>query len=73
MDDAEPLYTTAEVAAFMRVDRGTVVRWAKAGDLRSIRTPGGHRRFRESDVGALLAPPPAGNGIPEDNERTIRP
>ena len=30
-------------------------RWAKAGKLTSIRTLGGHRRYRESEVRALLA------------------
>jgi predicted site-specific integrase-resolvase len=29
-------------------------RWAKAGKLNSIRTLGGHRRYRESEVRSLL-------------------
>ena len=37
-----------------RVDPKTVTRWAAAGRISSIRTPGGHRRFRESEVRALL-------------------
>lgn len=57
--DAEPLLTPAEVAALFRVDPKTVTRWAKAGKLSSIRTLGGHRRYRESEVRALL------NGIPQ--------
>ncbi len=57
--DAEPLLTPAEVAALFRVDPKTVTRWAKAGKLSSIRTLGGHRRYRESEVRALLA------GIPQ--------
>lgn len=32
----------------------TVTRWAQAGRIGSIRTPGGHRRYRESEVRALL-------------------
>ena len=44
----------AEVAAMFRVDPKTVTRWAKAGKLSSIRTLGGHRRYRESEVRALL-------------------
>jgi excisionase family DNA binding protein len=55
MDSADPLLTPAEVAAIFRVDPKTVTRWAATGRLRSLRTPGGHRRFRESDVRALLA------------------
>ena len=50
----EPLLTPAEVAARFRVDPKTVTRWAKAGKLTSIRTLGGHRRYRESEVQALL-------------------
>jgi excisionase family DNA binding protein len=49
------LLTPGEVATLFRVDPKTVTRWAKAGKLDSIRTPGGHRRFRDEDVRALLA------------------
>jgi excisionase family DNA binding protein len=42
-----------------RVDPKTVTRWAKAGKLTSIRTLGGHRRYREAEVRALLAGIPA--------------
>lgn len=48
------LLTPGEVAALFRVDPKTVTRWAAAGRIGSIRTPGGHRRFRESEVSALL-------------------
>jgi excisionase family DNA binding protein len=37
-----------------RVSPKTVTRWAKAGKLNSIRTLGGHRRFREADIRKLL-------------------
>jgi excisionase family DNA binding protein len=50
----EQLLTPGEVAALFRVDPKTVTRWATAGRIGSIRTPGGHRRFRESEVRALL-------------------
>lgn len=53
--DHEPLLTPAEVATMFRVDPKTVTRWAKAGKLTSIRTLGGHRRYREVEVRALLA------------------
>lgn len=51
----ERLLTPGEVAGMFRVDPKTVTRWASAGRLGSIRTPGGHRRFRESEVRGLLA------------------
>lgn len=51
---AEPLLTAREVAALFRVDPCTVTRWAAAGRIPSIRTPGGHLRYREGDVRAAL-------------------
>ena len=53
------LLTPGEVATLFRVDPKTVTRWAAAGRISSIRTPGGHRRFRESEVRALLEGGPA--------------
>jgi len=52
--DEGKLLTPSEVAALFRVDPKTVTRWAKAGKIGSIRTLGGHRRFRETEVRALL-------------------
>ncbi|MGI8696503.1 MAG: BldC family transcriptional regulator [Mycobacteriales bacterium] len=52
--EAEPLLTPAEVASMFRVDPKTVTRWAKAGKLTSIRTLGGHRRYKETEVRSLL-------------------
>lgn len=54
------LLTPGEVASLFRVDPKTVTRWAAAGRIGSVRTPGGHRRFRESEVRALLR----GFGLP---------
>jgi len=54
MDPRERLMTPGEVATLFRVDPKTVTRWAAAGRIHSIRTPGGHRRFLESEVQALL-------------------
>ena len=51
--------TPSEVASMFRVDPKTVTRWAKAGKLSSIRTLGGHRRYREAEVRSLLAGIPA--------------
>jgi excisionase family DNA binding protein len=52
--EGEALLTPAEVAALFRVDPKTVTRWAKAGKLTSLRTLGGHRRYRESEIRKLL-------------------
>jgi excisionase family DNA binding protein len=50
----DALLTPAEVAALFRVDPKTVTRWAKAGKLSSIRTLGGHRRYRAEEVRRFL-------------------
>lgn len=55
LDDGDRLLTPGEVASLFRVDPKTVTRWAAAGRLESITTPGGHRRFRKSEVDALLS------------------
>jgi excisionase family DNA binding protein len=75
VEDAERLLTPGEVASLFRVDPKTVTRWAAAGRISSIRTPGGHRRFRESEVHALLAGglAPAGNGQHSEAEADAEP
>ena len=55
MTDTGRLLTPGEVALMFRVDPKTVARWATGGRLGCIRTPGGPRRFLESEVTALLA------------------
>lgn len=51
---SDRLLTPGEVAALFRVDPKTVTRWAASGRISSIRTPGGHRRYREVEIRALL-------------------
>ena len=48
------LLTPAEVANLFRVSPKTVTRWARSGKLTAMRTLGGHRRFRASEVKDLL-------------------
>jgi excisionase family DNA binding protein len=50
----EVLLTPSEVARLFRVNPKTVTRWARAGKLTAIRTLGGHRRFRESEIRRCL-------------------
>lgn len=52
--DGDRLLYPAEVARIFRVDPKSVTRWAAAGWIPCIRTPGGHRRYRESEVRAFL-------------------
>ena len=58
--DPERLMTRAEAAAAFRVHPDTITRWANTGELTSIRTPGGHRRYRQDKIRKhLYAPEPA--------------
>ena len=53
-DLPDALLTPAEVARLFRVNPKTVTRWARAGKLTAIRTLGGHRRFRASEIQRCL-------------------
>lgn len=52
--ESEELLTPSEVAAMFRVNPKTVTRWARAGRISYIKTLGGHRRFRASEIRQLL-------------------
>jgi excisionase family DNA binding protein len=55
-DDREWL-TLGQAAAFLGAAQSTVRKWADAERLPTFYTPGGHRRFRRSDLEAFLAGP----------------
>jgi excisionase family DNA binding protein len=48
------LLTPSEVAVMFRVNPKTVTRWARSGRISCIKTLGGHRRFRASEIRDLL-------------------
>lgn len=48
------LLKPGEVGAIFRVDPKTVTRWAEDGRITRVKTPGGHGRFRQSDIRGLL-------------------
>ncbi len=50
MTEEDRLLTPKEVARRFRVSSKTVTRWAAAGRISCITTPGGHKRFRTSVV-----------------------
>lgn len=62
--EPDRLLTPAEVAQLFRVHPKTVSRWVSAGKLSAVRTLGGHRRYRASEVYALLDE--TGIGAPMD-------
>jgi len=47
--------TLGQACELLGVNESTLRRWADAGHVRSFRTPGGHRRFSEEDLRALVA------------------
>ena len=51
---SDRLLTADEVASLFKVGPKTVQRWAKMDKIEYIRTPGGHVRFRESNVRKAL-------------------
>lgn len=54
LNTPDALLTPSEVAKVFRVNPKTVTRWARAGKLSAIRTLGGHRRFRASEIQRCL-------------------
>jgi excisionase family DNA binding protein len=52
--DADALLTPREVAAMFRVSPKTITLWARTGKVSSVRTMGGHRRYRASEIRKLL-------------------
>ena len=52
--DVERLLTPAEVAELFKVNPLTVTRWAVQGRIGSVRTLGGHTRYKEAEVLRLL-------------------
>ena len=53
-DNDNELLTPGEVAVMFRVNPKTVTRWARAGRISAVRTLGGHRRFRASEIRKFL-------------------
>lgn len=46
--------TPGQAAERLNTTVKTLTRWSNAGKIHSARLPSGHRRYRESDVEAIL-------------------
>lgn len=44
------LLTPKEAAELLNIQQQTLIRWSKEGNIKSIRTKGGHRRYLRSDI-----------------------
>ncbi|HDH50215.1 MAG TPA: helix-turn-helix domain-containing protein [Nitrospirae bacterium] len=48
------ILSISKAARYLGVFPLTLRNWEKKGKIRAFRTPGGHRRFRKSDLDALF-------------------
>lgn len=55
-EDSPRLLQRWQVAKMLAVNPETVARWGRAGKIRSVTLPGGHLRYFEDDVRAILNP-----------------
>ncbi|MEV4097578.1 helix-turn-helix domain-containing protein [Streptosporangium saharense] len=53
-ETTDRLLTPGEVAHIFGVDPKTVNRWSLTGKIPSLKTPSGQRRYRETDINALI-------------------
>jgi excisionase family DNA binding protein len=56
------LLRTSDVATMFQVSERTVSEWAKRGQIPSVRTPGGHRRYPADGILALVRRHPRDRG-----------
>lgn len=52
----DELLAPGVAADLLGVHTDTLKRWAAAGRIEALRTPTGHRRYRRSDIEAILQP-----------------
>lgn len=64
----ELLLRAGEVAAVFRVDPKTPARWARAGRITSVLSPGGHHLFLREHILAMV-----GADVLEGRDRLLRP
>ncbi|GAB6158094.1 hypothetical protein JCM39194_12940 [Desulfotomaculum varum] len=58
----EKLLTSHQAAKLLNVWPHTLRRWEKEGKLKPLHTPGGHRRYKESQIMALIGKEITENG-----------
>ena len=54
-DEQTRWVSLGDASRLLGVNESTLRRWSDAGQVRSYRTPGGHRRFAERDLVALVS------------------
>lgn len=66
VSDEDQILRPQDVAKMFRVDPKTVARWAASGKLPSVRTPGGHYRFRSSEIAKFFVDDAADTAAADD-------
>ena len=52
----DKIFSISEAAQHLGVSALTLRKWVAQTKVRAFRTPGGHRRFRKSDLDVILGP-----------------
>lgn len=50
----DKLLSLKETEKILNVSKSTLQRWDNSGKLKAIRTEGGHRRYKQSDIDEIL-------------------
>ncbi len=54
MTEKKHVFTVPEAARYCSVDRVTLWRWVKSGNIKAWRTPGGHHRIAKEDLEVFI-------------------
>ena len=60
-----------DACRLLGVDQSTLRRWSDAGKVPVFRTPGGHRRFAEASLRAMVGDRPRGLDVPRDSRQEL--
>jgi len=52
----DKIFSISEAAKYLGVSALTLRNWESKSKIRAFRTPGGHRRFRKSDLDVIFGP-----------------
>jgi excisionase family DNA binding protein len=52
----DKIFSISEAAEYLGVSALTLRNWESKAKVRAFRTPGGHRRFRKSDLEVIFGP-----------------
>ena len=69
--DDEAMVTLSRAAAMLNISTSTLRRWADDGRVSAVRTQGGHRRFRPSELRRLASPREARVRVPAMPSRPL--